>query len=97
MECAWFVASSGPDEESRVDLVTRVLDVKSAEIRKRLQDAEVKLARLRQSVPPDSSSKSWFRCRQGAQQIVDESLHDLSEVAERLSHVLAFPSTVHLV
>ena len=57
MECAWTVASSGPDEESRVDLVTRVLDVKSAEIRKRLQDAEVKLARLRQSVPLDSSSK----------------------------------------
>ena len=45
MECAWSVASSGPDESSRVDLVTRVLDVKSAEIRKRLQDAEVKLAR----------------------------------------------------
>ena len=37
MECAWSVASSGPDEASRVDLVTRVLDVKSAEIRKRLQ------------------------------------------------------------
>ena len=27
MECAWSVASSGPDEESRVDLVTRDLDV----------------------------------------------------------------------
>ena len=27
MECAWTVASSGPDEESRVDLVTRDLDV----------------------------------------------------------------------
>ena len=77
MECAWSVVSSGPDEASRVDLVTRVLDVKSAEIRKRLQDAEVELARLRQSVPPDSCSKSWFRCskswfrcRRGAQQIV---------------------------
>ena len=79
--------------------MTRVLDVTSAEIRKRLQDAEVNLARLRQSVPPDSSSKSWFRCRRGAQQIVDQSLHDLSAVAERLFQVLArvFPSTVHLV
>ena len=87
MECAWSVALS--DESSRVGLVTRVLDVKSA--------AEVKPARFRQSVPPDSSSKSWFRCRRGAQQIVDQSLHDLSAVAER--HVLArvFPSTVHLV
>ena len=70
MECAWSVASSGPDESSRVDLVTRDLDVnvdvrkslKSAEIRERLQDAEVELARLRQSVPRDSSSRSWFRC-----------------------------------
>ena len=93
------MVSSGPDEASRVDLVTRVLDVKSAEIRKRLQDTEAKLARLRQSVPPDSSSKSWFRCRRGAQQIVDQSLYDLSAVAERLSQVLArvFTSTVHLV
>ena len=77
MECAWSVALSGPDDASQVDLVTRVLDVKSAEIRERLQDAEVKLARLRQSVPPDSSSKSWFKCRRGARQIVDQSLHDL--------------------
>ena len=96
------MASSGPDEESRVDLVTRVLDVKSAEIRKRLQDAEVKLRLSLQGfarVPPDSSSKSWFRCRRGAQQIVDQSLHDFAAVAERLSQVLArvFPSTVHLV
>ena len=60
-------------------LVTRDFDVnvdvckslKFAEIRERLQDDEVELARLRQSVPLDSSSKSWFRCGQGAQQIVD--------------------------
>ena len=83
------MASSGPDESSQVDLVTRVLVVKSTEIRKRLKDAEVELARLRQSVPPDSSSKSWFRCRRVAQQIVSQSLHDLSAVAERLSQILA--------
>ena len=96
MECAWSVASSGPDEASRVDLVTRVLDVnvdvrkslKSAEIRKRLQDVEVELARIRQSVPPDSSSKSWFRCRQGAQQIVD-SVAERERESYRLSQVLA--------
>ena len=59
--CAWTVAAS------RVDLVTRDLDVyvsskelelvevrkslEFAEIRGRLQDAEVELAKLRQSVP----------------------------------------------
>ena len=65
--CAWTVAALGPDESSRVDLVTRDLDVyvssqdlelvevrkslEFAEIRRRLQDAEVELAELRQSAP----------------------------------------------
>ena len=64
VECAWTLATLGPDESSRVDLVTRDLDVyrvnavvgtrrkslEFAEIRVRLQDAEVKLVKLRQSV-----------------------------------------------
>ena len=57
--CAWVVAALGPDESSRVDLVTGDLDVyvssqdlehvevrkslEFAEIRRRLQDAEVEL------------------------------------------------------
>ena len=65
--CAWTVAALGPDESSRVVLVTGDLDVhvssqnlelievrKSldfAEIRRRLQDAEVELAKLRHSAP----------------------------------------------
>ena len=65
--CAWTVAALGPDESSRVDLVTGDLDVyvssqnlelvevrkslEFAEIRRRLQDAEVEPVKLRQSVP----------------------------------------------
>ena len=61
------MAELGPDESSRVDLVTGDLDVyvssqnlelvevrkslESAEIRRRLQDAEVEHVKLRQSVP----------------------------------------------
>ena len=67
MDCAWTVAALGPDESSRVDLVTRDLDVyvssqdlelvevrwslEFAEIRRRLQDVEVELVKLRQSLP----------------------------------------------
>ena len=66
VDCAWTVASLGPNESSRVDLVTRDLDVyvssqdlelvevckslEFAEIPRRLQDAEEKRVKLRQSV-----------------------------------------------
>ena len=72
VDCAWTVAALGPNESWRVDLVTRDLDVYVssqdlglvevcknmgvAEIRGRLQDAEVERVKLRQSVrqsPPE--------------------------------------------
>ena len=71
MDCAWTVAALGPDESSRVDLVTRDLDayvssqdlelvevrksLEFTEIRRRLQDAEVELVKLRQFVPKSPS------------------------------------------
>ena len=84
-DCAWTAAALGPDESSRVDLVTRDLDVyrinavveslrqdlglvevckslEFAEIRVRLQDAELKLVKLRQSSEPLvlSSGERWL-------------------------------------
>ena len=84
MDCACTVAALGPDESSRVDLVTRDLDLyrinavveslrqdlglvdvrkslEFAEIRVRLQDAEVKLVKLRQSVPKNLSEPLVLR------------------------------------
>ena len=71
------MAALGPDESSRVDLVTRDLDVyvssqnlelvevrkslEFAEIRRRLQDAEVELVKLRQSVPKSPSEPLVLR------------------------------------
>ena len=84
MDCAWTVTALGQDEWSRVDLVTRDLDVyrindvveslwqdlelvevhkslEFAEIRVRLQDAEVELVKHRQSVPKESSEPLVLR------------------------------------
>ena len=38
----------------------------------------------------DTSSKSWFRCQRGSQQIVDQSLHDFAAVAERVTGYFRF-------
>ena len=74
MDCAWTLAALEPDESSLVDLVTRDLDVyvssqdlelvevrwslEFAAIRRRLQDVEVELVKLRQSVPKRSPRTS---------------------------------------
>ena len=85
MDCAWTLAALGPDESSRVDLVTRDLDVyrinavvrrkslEFAEIRVRLQDAE--LVKLRQSVPESPSEA--FVLRSGERWLVLEMLPEV--------------------
>ena len=85
MDCAWTLAALGPDESSRVDLVTRDLDVyrinavvrrkslEFAEIRVRLQDAE--LVKLRQSVLKSLSEA--FVLRSGERWLVLEMLPEV--------------------
>ena len=63
--CGWTVAALGPDESSRVDLVTRDLDVyvssqnlELVEVRKNLEFTEIRrrleLVKLRQCAPKSS-------------------------------------------
>ena len=75
MDCAWTVAALGPDESSRVDLVTRDLDVyrinavveslrqdlELVEVRKSLAFAEIRVPKLRQSVPKSPSEPLVLR------------------------------------
>ena len=98
MDYAWTVAALGPDESSRVDLVTRDLDVyrinavveslrqdlelvdvlkslEFAETRGRLQNAEVKLVKLRRRV--SKSPSELLVLRSGERWLVLEMLPEV--------------------